>query len=62
MIIRAIDAVRRDVVSDAALARMKGARLEIERKTGLKVVSPLNASDTGALGVDLGDAPPLPSP
>ena len=40
----------------------KNARLELERKTGRKVVSPLNASDTGALGVDLGDAPPLPSP
>ena len=62
MIIRAIDAVRRDVVSDAALARMKNARLEIERKTGRKVVSSLNASDTGALEVNLGDTPPLPSP
>ena len=40
----------------------KNARLEIERKTGRKVVSPLNASDTGALEVDLGDTPPLPSP
>ena len=37
----------------------KNARLELERKTGRKVVSPLNASDTGALEVDLGDAPPL---
>ena len=40
----------------------KNARLELERKTGRKVVSPLNASDTGALEVDLGDVPPLPSP
>lgn len=40
----------------------KNARLELERKTGRKVVSPLNASDTGALEVDLGDTPPLPSP
>jgi hypothetical protein len=40
----------------------KNARLELERKTGRKVVSPLNASDTGALEVDLGDAPPLSSP
>ena len=30
----------------------KNARLELERKTGRKVVSPLNASDTGALDVD----------
>ena len=40
----------------------KNARLELERKTGRKVVSPLNASDTGALEVNLGDTPPLPSP
>ena len=40
----------------------KNARLELERKTGRKVVSPLNASDTGALEVNLGDVPPLPSP
>ena len=40
----------------------KTARLELERKTGRKVVSPLNASDTGALEVNLGDVPPLPSP
>ena len=29
----------------------KNARLEIERKTGRKVISPLNASDTGALDI-----------
>ena len=40
----------------------KNARLELERKTGRKVVSPLNTSDTGALEVNLGDVPPLPSP
>ena len=40
----------------------KNARLELERKTGRKVISPLNASDTGALEVNLGDVPPLPSP
>ena len=40
----------------------KTARLELERKTGRKVISPLNASDTGALEVNLGDVPPLPSP
>lgn len=32
----------------------KNARLEIERKTGLKVISPLNAVDAGALDVDEG--------
>ena len=32
----------------------KNARLEIERKTGLKVISPLNAADAGALDVDEG--------
>ncbi len=39
----------------------KNARLEIERKTGRKVVSPLNASDTGALDVDSGDMLPPPA-
>ena len=34
----------------------KNARLEIEKKTGQKVVSPLNAADTGALDVDDGPA------
>lgn len=32
----------------------KNARLEIERKTGLKVISPLNAADARALDVDEG--------
>ena len=37
----------------------KNARLEIEKKTGQKVISPLNAADAGAL--DVGDGPaPLP--
>ncbi len=40
----------------------KNARLEIERKTGRKVISPLNASDTGALDVDGGDVYQLPPP
>ena len=40
----------------------KNARLEIERKTGHKVISPLNASDTGALDVDGGDVYQLPPP
>ena len=30
----------------------KTARLELERKTGRKVISPLNASDTAALDVE----------
>lgn len=34
------------------------ARLELERKTGHKVISPLNASDAAALTID----PPLPLP
>ena len=38
----------------------RNARIEIERKTGRRVVSPLNASDTGALDVDSDDVlPPL---
>lgn len=32
----------------------KNARLEIEKKTGRKVISPLNADDAGALDVDEG--------
>lgn len=40
----------------------KNARLEIERKTGRKVISPLNASDTGALDVEGGDVYQLPPP
>ena len=35
----------------------KNARLEIEKKTGQKVISPLNAADAGALDVDAGPAP-----
>ena len=35
----------------------KNARLEIEKKTGQKVVSPLNAADAGALDVDDGPTP-----
>ena len=35
----------------------KNARLEIEKKTGQKVISPLNAADAGALDVDDGPAP-----
>ena len=34
------------------------ARMEIERKTGRKVISPLNASDAGALDVDADLLPP----
>ena len=40
----------------------KNASLEIERKTGRKVISPLNASDTGALDVEGGDLEQLPPP
>ena len=36
----------------------RNARIEIERKTGHKVISPLNASDTGALDVDTDALPP----
>ena len=36
----------------------KTARLELERKTGHKVISPLNTSDAAALTID----PPLPLP
>ena len=38
----------------------KTARLEIEKKTGRKVISSQNASDAGALDVELGDALPPP--
>ena len=38
----------------------KTARLEIEKKTGKKVISSQNASDAGALDVELGDALPPP--
>ena len=40
----------------------KNARLEIERKTGRKVISPLNASDTAALDIEGGDLEQLPPP
>ena len=39
----------------------RNARIEIERKTGRRVVSPLNASDTGALDVDSDDVLPPPA-
>ena len=39
----------------------RNARIEIEQKTGRKVVSPLNASDAGALDVDTGDMLPPPT-
>ena len=38
----------------------KNARVEIERKTGRKVISPLNASDAGALDVEGGERLPPP--
>ena len=38
----------------------KNARLEIEHKTGRKVISPLNASDAGALDIEAGDMLPPP--
>lgn len=38
----------------------KNARTEIERKTGRRVISPLNASDAGALDVEGGGALPPP--
>ena len=39
----------------------KNARMEIERKTGRKVISPLNASDTAALDIEADGALPPPS-
>ena len=39
----------------------RNARIEIERKTGRRVVSSLNASDTGALDVDSDDVLPPPA-
>ena len=39
----------------------RNARIEIERKTGRRVVSPLNASDTGALDVDSDGVLPPPA-
>lgn len=36
----------------------KNARLEIEHKTGRKVISSLNASDTGALDIESNDMLP----
>ena len=39
----------------------RNARIEIERKTGRRVVSPFNASDTGALDVDSDDMLPPPA-
>jgi hypothetical protein len=39
----------------------RNARIEIEQKTGRKVISPLNASDAGALDVDAGDMLPPPT-
>ena len=38
----------------------RNARIEIEQKTGRKVISPLNASDIGALDVDADDMLPPP--
>ena len=38
----------------------KNARLEIEHKTGRKVISPLNASDAGALDIESSDMLPPP--
>lgn len=38
----------------------RNARIEIERKTGRKVISPSNASDTGALDVEGNDMLPPP--
>jgi hypothetical protein len=38
----------------------KNARMEIERKTGRKVISPLNASDTAALDSEADGALPPP--
>ena len=39
----------------------RNARIEIEQKTGRKVISPLNASDARALDVDTGDMLPPPT-
>ena len=39
----------------------RNARIEIEKKTGRKVISPFNATDAGALDVDTGDMLPPPT-
>lgn len=38
----------------------KNARLEIEHKTGRKVISPFNTSDVGALDIESSDMLPPP--
>lgn len=53
----------KDMIEHHKVARSGGsvarnARIEIERKIGHKVISPLNASDTGALDVDSPDMLP----
>lgn len=53
----------KDMIGHHKVARSGGsvarnARIEIERKIGHKVISPLNASDTGALDVDSTDMLP----
>lgn len=53
----------KDMIEHHEVARSGGsvarnARFEIERKIGHKVISPLNASDTGALDVDSPDMLP----
>lgn len=53
----------KDMIEHHQVARSGGsvarnARIEIERKIGHKVISPLNASDTGALDVDSPDMLP----
>lgn len=53
----------KDMIEHHKVARSGGsvarnARIEIERKIGHKVISPLNASDTGALDVDSTDMLP----
>lgn len=39
----------------------RNARVKIERKTGRKVISPLNASDVDALDVESDDLLPPPT-
>ncbi len=49
------DMIEHHKVARSGGAVARNARIEIERKIGHKVISPLNASDTGALDVDSPD-------
>jgi NAD(P)-dependent dehydrogenase (short-subunit alcohol dehydrogenase family) len=48
-------------IVDLDIETAKAAAAEIAEKTGRKVISPLNATDAGALDVDSGDMLPPPT-